>query len=517
MRRTGWLLLGFVLLPAVAAQPPVPNPHGPPEPALPPQTGPIGPRNLYGALEPATYPIDLPTALKLAGANNPTVGIARARAREAVARLDRAKLQWVPTLSFGPTFYYHEGLDQNRRGDVFSASRGWLALGVGPQWRFDLGDALYGPLVARRVVRAEEARSAAVGNNVQLDAAAAYLDLLEAHGLLAVNARTLFRAEQMLTAAEAGAKAGVNKTAADVNRAATEVNLRRHEALVLRARAGAASARLARLLLLDPAVELRPFEVAVVPVILVPPENTMAQLIDAAVRARPEMSAALAELEAASALVKQAKAAPLLPRVQADFIGGGLTAGRSYLNPAPAGTTYGWTPMLGQYNANAALVWQLDAFGAGNAAAVRQRQAVYDAAQYRVAEVRAAVAGEVAESARTAAARFDALDAAQQAVREATEMGRKFRETSFGVVGPKGQFDALEPLTGIQALNQARTQYLQTVIEFNKAQFRLFTALGQPAVCGLDTATAQPLSVPAVPPPPERGALLPGPAPVPRR
>lgn len=513
MRRSAWLVLVLVVLPAAVAQPPLPNPHGPPEAPVPPAGAPLGPRNLYAALEPAAYPIDLPTALRLAGANNPTVGIARARVQEAVARFDRAKLQWVPTLSAGPAFFYHEGFDQNRRGDFFSASRGNFTLGVGPQWRFDLGDAFYGPLVARRVVRAEEARSVAVGNNVQLEVAYAYLDLLEAHGLLAVNARTLFRAEQMLTAAEAGAKAGVNKTAADVNRAATEVNIRRQEAMVLRARAGAASARLARLLLLDPAVELRPFEVAVVPVILVPPENTMAQLIEVAVRARPEMATALAELDAASALVRQAKNAPLLPRVQADFIGGGMTSGRGYVNPEPPGTQYGWSDMLGQYNANAALVWQLDALGFGNAATVRQRRAVYDAAQYRVAEVRAAVSAEVAESARTAAARFDALDAAQQAVREATEMGRKFRDTSFGVVGPKGQFDALEPLTGIQALNQARVQYLQTVTEFNRAQFRLFTALGQPADCGLDTAVVQPVTIPAVPPPPERGAPLPLPVP----
>jgi outer membrane protein TolC len=517
MRRTGWLFLLALFAPAAAAQPPLPNPFGPPEPTLPPKAGDLAPRNLYGALEPATYPIDLPTVLKLAGANNPTVGIARARAQEAVARLDRTKLLWVPTLSFGPSFYYHEGIDQNRRGDIFDASRGFFALGVGPQWRFDLGDALYGPLVARRVVRAEEARSVAVGNAVQYEAASAYLDLLEAHGLLAVNARTLFRAEQMLTAAEAGAKAGVNKTVADVNRAATEVNLRRQEALVLRARAGAASARLARLLLLDPAVELRPVEVAVVPVILVPGENTIPQLIDTAVKARPEMTVALAELEAATAVVQQAKMAPLLPRVQADFIGGGMQAGRGLVKPVPAGTTYGWSEFRGQYNANAALVWQLDALGAGNAATVRQRRAVYEAAQYRVAEVRAAVSAEVAESARTAAARYDALLAAQEAVREATEMGRKFREVAFGVDGPKKQFDALEPLTGIQALNQARTQYLQTVIEFNRAQFRLFTALGQPAECSLGTAVAQPLSVPAVPPPPERGAPLPAPMPVPKK
>jgi hypothetical protein len=77
-------------------------------------------------------------------------------------------------------------------------------------------------------------------------------------------------------------------------------------------------------------------------------------------------------------------------------------------------------------------------------------------------------------------------------------MYRKFRDVSFGMVGPRAQFDALEPLTAIQALNQARVLYLQQVVEFNRSQFRLFTALGQPAVCGLDTATTRPVDVPVL-------------------
>jgi len=67
------------------------------------------------------------------------------------------------------------------------------------------------------------------------------------------------------------------------------------------------------------------------------------------------------------------------------------------------------------------------------------------------------------------------------------------------MVGPKAQFDALEPLTAVQALNAARVQYLQQVVEFNRAQFRLYAAIGQPAICGLEKAAQRPLDVPAVP------------------
>lgn len=483
----GTLALGIIF--PLFAQPPVPP--RPYSPASARQAIEAPPTARPAPEPPATYPIDLPTALRLADANNPTVGVARARVGEAVAHLDRMKVLWVPTLSMGPTFYYHDGIDQNRRGDIFTVARGYYTLGIGPTLRVDLSDALYQPLVARQGVRAANSQVLATTNNIQLDVALAYLDLVEVRALIVINADILERTEQVFKAAQAGAEAGRNKTAADVNRAATEVNLRREEGFVLRGRAAAAAARLARLLLLDPAVQLTPMEVAVVPLVLVPGETTLEQLIQIALRGRPELVTAQAGVAAADALLRQAKAAPLLPRVQGEFIGGGLSGGRND----------DFSPLQSQYNAGVALVWNLEAFGIGNAAMIRGRRSGYEVALYRLQETEALVSSQVVEAAQTAAARFAALGDAQEAVRQAQEMYRKFLASSFAMLGPKGQlqFDALEPLTAVQALNQARVQYLQQVIEFNRAQFRLYTALGQPALCGLDAAVPQPVAVPAVP------------------
>lgn len=479
------LTLGIAgLLPA---QPPAaPRPYAPAARSVPVAAPPaaVAPEAL-----PETYPIDLPTALRLIDSNNPTVGVARARVREAVALLDRLRVAWVPNLTFGPTFFYHDGIDQNRRGDTFIVNRGNYTLGVGPTLRVDLSDALFLPLVARQGVRAANARAAATTNNIQLEAAVAYFDLVELHALRAINADVTDRTEQILQAAQAGAKAGLNKTAADVNRAATEVNLRREEGIVLRGRIAAASARLARLLLLDPSVELTPFEVAVVPLVVVPGEYTLEQLMQVALRARPEVAAANAGVAAADTLLKQSKVAPFVPRVQADFIFGGLSGG---LNGD-------FGPLTSQYNTGVALAWQLESFGLGNAATIRGRRAGKDVALYQLREVEALVTAQVVEAAETASARFDTLAVAQEAVKEAEEMYRKFRAASFGMVGPKAQFDALEPLTAVQALNAARVQYLQQVVEFNRAQFRLHTAIGQPPVGGIDAAVRQVVEVPTIP------------------
>lgn len=449
----------------------------------------------------ALYPIDLTTALRLADANNPTVAVARARTREALAQLDRARVLWVPNLALGPTFFYHDGIDQNRRGELFTVARGNYTLGAGPTLRVDLSDALYLPLVARQGVRSANSMAEAVTNSIQLDVAIAYLNLVELHALKVINADILDRTEQILRSAQAGAKAGLNRSAADVNRAATEVNLRREEGIVIRGRMAAAAARLAQLLRLEPSVRLTPFETAVVPVIIVPGDNTLEQLIDLGLRARPEIIAAQANVAAADALYRQSKAAPLLPRIQGEFIGGGLAGGKND----------NFSPLQSQYNAGVALVWNLESFGLGNAAAIRGRRAGIEVAMFRLQEVQALVSAQITEAAELAAARFETLDAAQEAVRQAQEMYRKYKDSSFGMIGPKAQFDALEPLTAVQALLQARVQYLQQIIEFNRAQFRLYAAIGQPALGGVEGGVRQPLDVPAVP-----TRMQPGPVPEPR-
>ena len=113
-------------------------------------------------------------------------------------------------------------------------------------------------------------------------------------------------------------------------------------------------------------------------------------------------------------------------------------------------------------------------------------------------EVQAQVSAEVVAAAKASRYRLQTLATSQEAVRQAVEMYRRLEASSFGMAGPRAQYDALEPLVAIQALNQARTQYLTEVIEYNRAQFRLYTALGQPPLCALPGVTV-PVEVPANP------------------
>jgi outer membrane protein TolC len=189
-----------------------------------------------------------------------------------------------------------------------------------------------------------------------------------------------------------------------------------------------------------------------------------------AVRARPELAAVLAQIEAADLRTKQARYAPLIPRIQANYLNGGFTGGRNGAHPN----------MENRSDLDAQLFWELRGLGFGNLADTRLREAERDRTVLNAVAVRAQVAAEVVESVKVAAARRAALPDARHATDRAQEMYRVLKATSFGMIGPQRQFDALEPLLAVQALNQARLQYLTSVVDYNRAQFRLLTAVGQP-------------------------------------
>jgi outer membrane protein TolC len=434
--------------------------------------------------------IDLPTALRLANAGNPTIALARERVQEAYYRLREAEAVWLPTLQTGPTYTRHDGRIQNSLGLIFPTSKNSFFEGGGAVLSVSTSDILYGPLIARRLVDAQAEASRAVTDDVQLDVALTYLDLLRVYGALAINAETLRLAGEMTRVAREAKRVEKSKTGADLNRALTELNVRREERLELEGQAAAVSARLAQLLLLDPTVDLQPFDPAVVPITLVPENHlSLNELVAVGLRNRPELAESRDLVEAALARWRQAQWSPLLPRLQASYIAGTFGGG---INDA-----------MGNFGSRgdglAQVIWELQGLGCGYVAHARVTRAQYNEANIHVTEVAAQVAAEVVEAAKVSLTRRRALASAQAAVRQAEEMWRKLREIAFGIGGRLGHFDPLEPLTAEQALAQARQLYLTQVIEYNKAQFRLYRAMGQPPLDALPQATALPVRVPVAP------------------
>lgn len=423
-------------------------------------------RPAYAQLE--TLPIDLPTVLRLTDANSPAVAFARAKAREAEARLRGAELLWVPTLSAGTSYVRVDGQTQNQSGLVFGLSRSNLFASGGLGLAVDTADALYRPLIERRQTTAEQLRARAASDFAELDAAVAYFDLVQVYGQLEINADALAKAEAMLKAASDARDAKRDRVAGDVQRASAEVYLRKSERADLTGRAGAASARLARLLLLKPTVKLVPAAAAVVPVPLIDPNSTVDDLVNLALANRADLAANREAVAAALARVRRQQYGPFLPKVAVADQVGGFGGGRN--------------DDLQDFSArnalSAALVWELKGFGLGDRAATAERRAQLDQAQLVQIEYQARAVAEIVEAAQLAGARYEAVELTERAVKEAEELYRINKEGTLNVVDAKNLFDALRPLQAIQVLAQARASYLAAVLDFNRAQYRLFALIG---------------------------------------
>jgi outer membrane protein TolC len=133
------------------------------------------------------------------------------------------------------------------------------------------------------------------------------------------------------------------------------------------------------------------------------------------------------------------------------------------------------------------LVWELQNLGLGNRARERERQAEYQAALVEAFRVQDRVAAEVAqahaqvESARQRLADADiglreAADTLQKSL-DGLSQTRRSGELLILVVRPS------EAVLAIQGLAQANTDYYTALADYNRAQFRLYRALGQPAQC----------------------------------
>jgi outer membrane protein TolC len=434
----------------------------------------------------------------MVNASNPTIALARERVNEAYARQQQAAVLWVPNAFVGgnpsaptflPTFYHHDGQVQNSRGMVFDTVKSNLALETGVSLNVGLADAFFAPRVARQATAAAAARARAVTDDVQLDVALTYLDLLRAYGALAINAETLAKAETMLRFAVEADRNGLGKTTADANRARTEVETRRRERFDFEGQAAAAAARLAQLLLLEPTADLVPADRSVLPVALVNTDAGLDELIATALLNRPELAESRALVRLALAEWRATKFRPLIPTLQVFYYKASFQGGDPGFHD---------TGRRDDFIAQAG--WELRNGGLGDLFRSREGRARFNEANLHVLEVQARVAAEVTAAAKLTLARGRSLRSAQEAVRQAEEMWARLSRAAFGIAGPARQYDPIEPLLAEQQLHAARLAYLDEVIAYDQNQFRLYWAMGQPPLCAMPGA-AVPVQTPVIPAP----------------
>jgi outer membrane protein TolC len=426
-------------------------------------------------------PINLPTALKLAGARPLDIAAAAARIRLAAAELRQAQVLWLPTVYLGADYFRHDGQLQDVAGNVFGTSKTSVMFGAGPFAVFAISDAIFAPLAARQVLRAREATLQTARNDTLLAVAEAYFNVQQARGDLAGAEDAAQKAEELVRRVEPLVRFA---TPVEVNRARAELYQRRQLVTAARERWRTASAELARLLRLDASALVEPLEPPYLRITLIPPDRPVDELIPVALTSRPELVTQQALVQATLQRLRQERLRPLIPSV---WLRGTSTPAIGTL----AGGAFGGgiNGRIGDFSARSdfdlQLLWELRGFGLANRALVKARRAENELAVLDLLRVQDNVAAEVVQThAQLQSAASRLLDA-ENGLKEAAESARKNLEV-FGKTVPAGAALILvirpqEVLAAVQALGQAYSNYFAAVADYDRAQFRLYHALGRPA------------------------------------
>jgi outer membrane protein TolC len=420
-------------------------------------------------------PIDFGTALALAAGENPQVAFARQRINESYAQWRRAETMWVPSLRAGMNYNKHEGTIQDVAGNMIETSRGSVYGGLGagavgagsPAFpglvmNFHMRDAIFQPRITSQLLGASRQASRATTNDILFDTANAYNDLLEGLAIETVAKNTLENTRRLVDVTADFAKAGQGLMS-DADRAQAEYSVGQIE--MRRASEGAktASVRLARVLSEDPTLMLIPQEEALVPIDMATADCPLQDLVSTGLSNRPELAESRFLVGAAVERLRSERSAPLVPSVLLGLSyggnGGGLGSDVSNFGD--------------RMDFDAVAYWELRNLGWGEQAARAEAQSRVEQARWREVQVMDQVASEVTEASMQIASRRDEIELARSGIRAAEESYRRNSERIQDAVGLP-----IEALQSIQALDRAQRQYVRSVADFNRAQFRLQRASG---------------------------------------
>jgi outer membrane protein TolC len=290
---------------------------------------------MNGSLAPddKPLPIDLPSAFRLGHAQALDIAIATQQWRAAVAQLQGARALWLPNVVTGTEYVYHAGPIQNADGTITNTDRSSLYAGMSPLMQLTLTDAIFTPLSARQVERAQRANIDTHTNDTLRAVALVYFDAEEARADLRAVEDVLEKVRALMKKVDSLAP----ELIPNVEKARVRAQFSNVEQIAetARNRWRVASAELVRILRLEPTLVVEPVEPPNLQVTLISPDTPAEELIPIAVARRPEVTFADAQVGAADERLRQEKWRPFLPT----FFLQGNRARRGW---SPATSTGGW-------------------------------------------------------------------------------------------------------------------------------------------------------------------------------
>jgi outer membrane protein TolC len=486
--------------PAVLAPPTAP---APPNPAVAAELPAVP------ASQPAErpLPINLLNALQLANVRSVDIEAAADSIRVAAALLEGAQVLWLPTITLGGDYNRHDGRIQDSTGNIAdnSHSSGMLGLGtgIGPAAILDVGQAIYAPLYARQQMRSRQADLQATSNNTLVAVTDAYFTVQQARGQLAGVTEAIRLNEDLLARTRKLAPAIVPDL--ELFRAETELAHLRDSELLYREQWKVASAQLLQVLRLDPAAQVEPVEPPQLDIKLIDLKKPVDDLIPIGLTYRPELASQQALVQATLTLLRQERLRPLIPSVLFRGFSTPVTGtlGAGYFGGG-TNSSFGDGGLRSDFDLQ--VLWQLNNLGFGNRALVHQREAENRLAIVQLFRIQDLVASEVAQAYAQAQMAARRVEVTEKGLRSAVLSVNKNLDALSQTKGIGNQLVTLvrpqEVVAALQALLQAYIDYYTAVADANRAQFRLYRALGQPAQYLAQDDKAPKLCVPppSVPP-----------------
>ena len=223
------------------------------------------------------------------------------RTLAATARQQYAAAQALPNLNFGTNYDKHNGFLQQASGNILNTNRDALFVGAGAnavaagsvnipgiQYNLNVGESLFRFYEQRQLAEAAAHSQFAVQNQVLLNVALTYTDLVRAQAMRAAIRLARDETQQVAKTTAAFAEAGEGRKA-DADRAATQLQMREAELIRADVHVALASARLVQLLNLNTATRLRVTDEWIVPRPAVPDLIPRRELLAIAVLQRPEL------------------------------------------------------------------------------------------------------------------------------------------------------------------------------------------------------------------------------------
>ena len=237
------------------------------------------------------------------------------------------------------------------------------------------------------------------------------------------------------------------------------------------------------MLRLDPRAVVVPLESDHLQLTLIDPARTLDDLIPIGLLNRPELGSNQALVQAVAERIRRERGRMLLPSI--------LLNGFQTPNELIQAGIFGLGPnsslnqWVGRVDLSVQALWELEAFGIGNLARVKEQRGEQSKAIIELFRMQDKVAADVTR--------------AQARLQSATaRVGQADRALRTAIVTFNGSYEGLRQTTrlgdvlvlvnrpqeavfALQLLKVAFDDYFTTVSEYNRAQFELFHALGYPA------------------------------------